>query len=140
MSQWSPVAARSERWKREDSAPRLAVEVPPLTSLRLELTEHFNGRTVMDSRRVRHIIVERGAALFEVPCSDARCDDGGHDITRDVLAKLKAFRTSFVGQDRCSGYVGDRPCGRVLEFTGHAEFDMAKVSPNGNGNRTSVTD
>ena len=115
---------RSERWEREDRAPRLAQEVPGLASLRLELVESFNGRKISDSAQIRHIVVASAAALFEYPCSDPRCDGGGHDVSRDVLGGVRAFKQNFVGSDRCSGYVGDRPCGRVLQFTAHAEFDQ----------------
>lgn len=122
MSKLSTSTARSERWKREDEAPRLAKQVPTLKCLRLELSETANERRLLDSERIGHIIVPRAAARFEVPCSDDRCQDGGHDLTFEVMIHLRQRRRSFVGQDRCSGYVGDRPCGRVLEFVAHADF------------------
>ena len=121
-------SARSERWERENKAPRLSEQAPALTSLRLELIETMNGRKLLDSECIRHIIVARAAALFEVPCGDARCEDGGHDISREVLIGLRAFKQRFDGTDRCSGYVGDRPCGRLLEYTALAEFDLSRAA------------
>jgi hypothetical protein len=127
MSHSSTPSARAERWQREDDAPRLADQAPQLKQLRLEMSETFEGRRVLDSNRIGHIIVARAAARFEVPCSDARCKDGGHDLTREVMINLRQQRRSFVGQDQCSGYVGERPCARVLEFVAHAEFDAARA-------------
>ena len=126
MSQFSTPSARAERWQREDDAPRLAEQVPQLKQLRLEMSETFEARRVLDSNRIGHIIVARAAARFEVPCSDVRCRDGGHDLTREVMLNLRQQRRSFVGQDQCSGYVGERPCARVLEFVAHAEFDSVR--------------
>jgi len=122
----STQAARLERWKREDEAVRLSAEAPALTRLRFELSESSNGRKVLDSTRVVHIVVPRAAALFEVPCSDARCKDGGYDLTRDVLHNVRHRRRSFVGQNDCNGYLGASPCTRVLMFVVHAEFDPDK--------------
>ena len=114
---------RRERWRREDEAPRLSQKAPALLQLRLELSESFQGRKVLDSNRVVHIVVASAAARFEVPCSDVRCKDGGHDLTHDVLQNLQQRKQSFVGQDTCNGYVGDRPCDRVLQFVTHARFN-----------------
>jgi|SRR5690606_7883571 len=124
MPQSPANSARFERWKREDDAPRLAQEVPGLLHLRLELSEIYNGRNVLDCDRIQHVIVARAAARFEVPCSDARCEDGGHDLTHEVMRNLRQSRASFTGQDQCSGYVGERPCARVLRFSARAEFSQ----------------
>ncbi len=140
MSQWSTVTSRSERWKREDDSPRLTHEVPALMRLRLELAESFEDRKILDSERISHIIVERAAARFEVPCSNDRCEDGGHNLTRDIIASLKAFKPSFSGQDRCGGYVGDQPCGRVLAFVAHAEFDLDRTEMPPHSRRFAVTE
>lgn len=116
-------SARLERWKREDAAPRLIDQAPALRQLQLELSEASEGRRVLDSSRVVHTVVARAAARFEVPCSDARCRDGGHDLTIDIMRNVRQRRRSFVGQDACNGYVGESPCVRVLQFVARAEFD-----------------
>lgn len=113
---------RSERWEREDRAPRLAQEVPGLASLRLELVESSNGHKISDSAQIRYVVVASAAALFEYPCGDRRCDGGGHDVSREVLTGVRSSKRHFVGSDRCTGYVGDRPCGRLLQFEAHAEY------------------
>lgn len=123
----STLSARQERWKREDEAARLSAEAPTLVQLRLELSESSNGRRVLDSTRIVHIVVARAAARFEVPCSDERCKDGGHDLTHDVMRNVREHRRSFVGQDICNGYLGDSPCTRVLEFVAHAAFDATRA-------------
>jgi len=122
----STQAARLERWKREDEAARLSAAAPALVRLRLELSESSNGRKVLDSARIVHIVVPRAAALFEVPCSDARCKDGGYDLTRDILHNVLQRRRTFIGQNDCGGYLGASPCSRVLTFVVHAEFDPEK--------------
>ncbi|HEY6727860.1 MAG TPA: hypothetical protein VI197_27695 [Polyangiaceae bacterium] len=118
-------SARQARWKREDEAARLSAEAPALLELRLELSESSNGRTVLDSSRIVHIVVARAAARFEVPCGDVRCKDGGYDLTHDVMHNVRQRRRSFVGQDSCNGYLGDHPCIRVLQFVAHAEFQAS---------------
>jgi|SRR5690606_2422827 len=120
----SVPSARLERWKREDQAARLSVEAPALIQLKLELCEVSNGRRVLDSTRIVHIVVPRAAARFEVPCGDDRCKDGGYDLTHEVMRNLRQQRRSFVGQDSCNGYLGDHPCGRVLQFVAHAVFQV----------------
>ena len=133
----STQSARLERWKREDEATRLSAEAPALVRLRLELSESSNGHKVLDSNRMVHIVVPRAAALFEVPCSDARCKDGGYDLTRDVMQNVRQRRMSFVSQTHCNGYLGASPCTRVLTFVVHAEFDPEQ--PQGSGERVPVT-
>ena len=123
MSRWSDSSrARTERWKREDDSPRLKDVIPSITRLRIELTEYADNRSVTDSQRVQHYVVERAAAHFEIPCSDARCEDGGHDLTSVVMSALRASRHTFEDEDPCRGYVGEHACGRTLKFTGYVEF------------------
>jgi hypothetical protein len=124
MSESPPPSTRLERWKREDAAPRLADEAPELEQFKLEFSEWSHGRAIADSSRVRHIVVKSAAAFFEVPCGDPRCKDGGHDLTREVMLNVRKRQPTFAGRDRCSGYVGQRPCARSLQFVAHAEFDQ----------------
>ncbi len=115
--------ARKDRWKREDEAPRLKELTPKLRSLKFQLEEFANGRPILGTGRVRHIPVDQASQLFEIPCTDPRCDDGGYDVTRQVMQGLRETQSQFEGADTCDGYVGDRPCGRVLKFVVLADFD-----------------
>jgi hypothetical protein len=115
--------ARSDRWRREDEAPRLKEKVSGITALRFELEEFSEDHAIVGTRRVRHIVVDQAAALFEIPCSDAKCEDGGHDFTRDVLEQLTRRAKLFEAQSTCSGYVQSRACGRILKLVARAEYD-----------------
>lgn len=116
--------ARSDRWKREDDAPRLKDRILDLDSLKIELEEWRKDETepVAGTRRVRHIVVPRAAALFEVPCSDKKCNGGGHDLTDVVLAALEAKQTLVEGRHVCEGTREDNPCGLLLQFKAVASF------------------
>lgn len=118
--------ARTDRWRREDEAPRLKEKVQNLKALRLELEELHESRPVVGTRRVRHIVVDQAAALFEIPCSDTKCEDGGHDVTRQVMDALAAQARSFEAENNCSGYVANHPCGRVLKVIAQAEYADAE--------------
>ena len=111
-----------ERREREDAAPRLCARVATLMSLSIEIDDHFGAATLAGTRYVRHVVVERAPALFEIPCSDASCEGGGHDVTREVMQALLAGRSEFSGEDVCYGYRGNERCNRVLRFTGHAKY------------------
>jgi hypothetical protein len=65
---------------------------------------------------VRRFVVERAPAHFEFPCTDKLCTDGGHDVTRDIIAGLAASKTSFEGEHTCRGQSGTEPCNRILRF------------------------
>jgi hypothetical protein len=114
--------ARSERWRREDEAPRLKDKVPNVAKLRLDLEEMSEDRAVVGTRRVRHIVVDQAAALFEIPCSDSKCEEGGHDVTPHVMSELSQNKETFEFTDACHGYVATRPCGRVLKIVAQAEY------------------
>jgi hypothetical protein len=116
------AAARfAERRRREDVAPRLSDEVPDLRSLRLEIEER-SGIAGTQPKHIRRFVVDRAPALFLVPCGDARCVDGEHDLTALVMRSLRAHETRFQGTDECMGSVGSSPCGRVLHFDAFAEY------------------
>ena len=118
-------AERSERWQREDAAPRLLDEIANLESLKLDITEEQDDIQVPAACRTRHIVVARAPALFEIGCTEPKCEDGGHDLTLDVMHGLRAGEREFSGQDKCHGRVGDRVCGRVLKFVAHAKYSSA---------------
>ncbi len=114
--------ARTERWRREDEASRLHEEIPELVSLRLELAESKRGTTTKEAVRIQHVIVARAAALFLVPCSDTRCREGGHDITRELLFALRRGASTAEGSSLCRGEINNDECGRELTFSCSATY------------------
>ena len=116
------AAQRSlERRKSEDDAPRLATEIPSLRSAKIQVTELVpTGST----KHVKHVIVARAPALFIIPCGDATCQDGGHDITQEVIRALRGGRERFEGKMACNGALGSAgaPCTSVLSYTGLAKY------------------
>lgn len=120
----SREAARraTERREYEDSAARLATELPRLSTLRLEL-EDGRGSVFGFVAHVRHVVVPTAPALFEFPCGDRMCKEGGHDLTREILGALRAGKQRIEGAHVCGGLVGldgSIPCGRVLHYVGSA--------------------
>jgi hypothetical protein len=104
----------AERRRREDEAPRLHQEIPGLKTLKLEVEEHRRETTIAETKHVRHIIVDRAPALFELPCNDPSCRDGGHDMTDAMNRRLHNRETEFVLDDVCMGDVRGAACGRVI--------------------------
>lgn len=111
----------AERRRREDEAPRLKAEVPTLEKLDLEISDR-KGVADPASTHVRRVVVASAPALFEIPCTDPSCKDGGHELTQPVMRALQARRTSFDGEDVCHGSVGSSHCGRVLRYVAKATF------------------
>lgn len=111
----------AERRRREDEAPRLKDEVSTLETLALSLSD---SRGVADpaTTHLRHVVVAHAPALFEIPCADAACKDGGHEISHAVMRALREGRTAFEGEDVCHGSVGSAPCGRVLRYVATATY------------------
>jgi hypothetical protein len=120
----SAAAQRAaERRAREDSAPRLAAEVPDLRSLRFEIEERSGSMAVMQPRYIRRIVVPHAPALFLVPCGDSNCTDGGHDVTGAVIQALRSHRARFTGDEGCRGSLGSgAACNRVLHYDAFAEY------------------
>jgi hypothetical protein len=112
----------AERRRREDEAPRLKEAVPNLGSLRLEVEEHRGTSAVAETRHVRIVMVDRGPALFVLPCGDSECRDGGHDITNEVMDRLRQGAKDFVVEDRCFGNVRDVACGRIVRVLAAATY------------------
>jgi hypothetical protein len=115
-------ADRSERWKREDAAPRLATEVPSVKTLALVLKDSRGLQGVSGTERTQHVIVDRAAALFEVACADPKCEDGGHDLTHEVISALKRRQEQFEGTSECRGSVGGAPCRCTLNYRATATY------------------
>jgi hypothetical protein len=113
---------QAERRRREDEAPRLSATFPNLVSLKLQLSESKGDVSVAETGHIRHVVVAHAPLLFEMPCRDTACKDGGHDVTNAIAKSIKAGQTQFVGEHGCTGYVGDAPCQRVLRYTATASY------------------
>jgi len=110
----SPAALRSaERRQREDEAPRLQAAFPSLATLQIAVCEEHAGGS---SKHIKHVVVARAPALFVIPCGDANCIDGGHDVTHEVMNALRAKSTAAAGDSTCSGMTGSAPCSRRIHF------------------------
>ena len=112
----------ADRRKREVDAPRLSAEVPRLLTLRLEMVERTAEGVSIAPAYVRHVVVAQAPALFLVACGDPQCRDGGHDLTRDVLFRLRGAEAKFAGEDGCDGVIGSARCSRVLHYVGLATY------------------
>lgn len=125
----------AERRQREDDAPRLAAVVPSLETLRLEVQESRSGISNPEASHIRHIVVAHAPALFVVPCHDAQCKDGGHDVTSEIMHALRSHLPRFEGEDACPGSVGTANCARVLRYVAVATYRAhAPLSPQPVGN------
>jgi hypothetical protein len=113
-----------DRREREDRAPRLKHEVSTLSELYFEIEEVIAGSSTVASRHVRRIVVDTAPALFEIQCSEAKCNDGGHDLTASVMRALHAHLTEFRGEHACYGRLGtgSGSCDRVLHYVAHAKY------------------
>ena len=114
--------ARTDRWKRENDAPRLNAEVPNLEALRMNLEEFSGGHRIVGTSRIQHVVVAQASSRFEIPCGDSKCEEGGHDLTREALGHLRAADEAFGGSSVCSGRVGERACDRMLEYSFQAKY------------------
>lgn len=93
-----------------------------MKALHLELQEKRAEVPVAEATYVRRVVVEHAPALFELPCHDSFCKNGGHDLTHEILRALRAGMTRFEGQDECRGNTGTAQCQRVLHYVLVAEF------------------
>lgn len=117
------VAERvAERRRREEAAQRLTERVPKLESLKFEVQELRAGAVIPESTHVRRIPVPHAAALFEFPCLDSFCKDGGHDLTQTILRQLENRSPKFEVEDACGGQTGNASCQRVLRVVAHATY------------------
>lgn len=112
-------AARDER---ESAAGKLRDKVPNLTHLDITVRETRPEGWVTDTSYIRRVVLEQAPALFEIPCSDTRCEDGGYDMTREILASLSAGRVEFDGEAACRGRCGAIDCGRRLAYSAKAKY------------------
>jgi hypothetical protein len=110
-----------ERRKREDGSPRLKEAIPKLLTLELEIHEWHLGAAA-EVGHIRRVMVENAPALFEVPCADKSCKEGGHDLTPLVMVGLERLSPKFHGEHTCRGNLGAAQCGRVLRFVAFATY------------------
>ena len=96
--------------------------VPNLVSLKLHLQEAKGDVSVAETGHIRHVVVAHAPLLFDMPCRDPACKDGGHDVTNAITRSLKAGEKQFEGEHQCTGYVGDGACQRVLRYTATATY------------------
>jgi hypothetical protein len=94
-----------QRDERENAADELAQRVPDLTSLSIEIRETRPEGCVSDTYYIRRVVLEQAPALFEVVCFDPRCEDGGYDVTPDIIFALKSRQARFEGHQTCRGTV-----------------------------------
>ena len=113
-----------ERRKQQDEAPRLLDIVPNLISLVLRVEEARPDQPASGISHKRHIVVQRAPALFQIPCSDRRCNNGGHDVTKQVLSQLSRGENSFAGDHVCCGERRDGACDYQLHFIAEAAFGV----------------
>ena len=95
---------RVERQEREDRAGKLLLRAPDLTSLSIVVHETRPDGCVSDSHYTRRVVLEQAPALFEVPCSDPACEDGGYEVTWESstpspLASGSSRASSHAGGD-----------------------------------------
>lgn len=118
---------RTRRAERETYAGTLLAKVPDLVVLDIAVHESRPGGCY-DSRYIRRVVVSHAAALFELACTQADCEDGGYDITREVLASLAAHRTRFEGEQSCRGRGKVLDCTQVLRCVATAKYREARDS------------
>jgi len=112
----------AERRRREDEAPRLLAVIPNLESLELRIEERTGESRVAEAPHIRRIAVANAPALFYVPCRDAACREGGHDLTQAIMRELQSGRSEFDSDDACMGQVGSTTCQRVLHYAAVATY------------------
>ncbi|MDI1478428.1 hypothetical protein [Polyangium sp. y55x31] len=117
---------RNQRMAREDAAGKLVERAPDLTDLKIAIDEMPRGGSVGGNRYIRRVVLAQAPALFEVPCSESRCQDGGYDVTSEILAALTSRRTTFEGQQACPGRCSLGDCGRVLHYVVTATYKHAE--------------
>jgi hypothetical protein len=120
----NPEVARrlAERRQREDDAPRLSAAVPKLESLGIRVHEGNPGISNPAGSHTRRVVVATAPALFVVPCGDSQCQGGGHELTNELLAGLRAQKVQFEGEVACRGAIGGSECRRVLRYVATASY------------------
>ena len=113
---------RDQRVQREDAAGKLLKRVPDLATLSLVIRETRPEGCVSNTQYTRRVVVEHAPALFEVPCSYPQCEDGGYDVTREILTALNGHQETFEGTVSCRGRCATLDCARVLHYVATATY------------------
>ena len=113
---------KASRQRREEAAGSLHEAFPTLRSLRLAVQEFRTGAPNAECAHVRRVVVEHAPALFELPCTDAHCQDGGYDVTYEIMRALRAGQKSFEGRQPCQGRRGGGECNRYLHYVADASY------------------
>jgi hypothetical protein len=116
---------RIQRGERETAAGKLAQRVPDLVGLSIAIHETRPGGCTSDTHYIRRVALEHAPALFEVSCSDPRCEDGGYDVTREIIFALASRQASSEGHQACRGRCGAIDCARVLRYVTTAKYGDA---------------
>jgi hypothetical protein len=111
-----------QRSEREGAAGKLLQKVPALASFSIAIHESRPEGCVGDTHYIRRIVLEHAPALFEMACSDPHCEDGGYEVTREILYALAANQVQFTGQQTCRGRCGPADCARVLKYVATATY------------------
>jgi hypothetical protein len=120
---------RNQRMAREDAAGKLIERAPDLTDLHIEIEEATRAGSVGGTRYIRRVVLAHAPALFELPCSEPRCESGGYDVTSEILAALASRKTHFEGQQSCTGRCSQNDCGRVLHYVATATYRQELDKP-----------
>ena len=110
------------RRQREAEADRLTDIVPELIKLQLVIHETRPKDAASAVTHKRYVMVARAPALFVISCSDNRCDDGGHDVTSEVLEHLSNGERTFEGEHHCEGVKKLGPCNYDMRFVAEATY------------------
>jgi hypothetical protein len=119
---------RLQRTEREDAAGKLQQRVPDLADLSIAIHEVRPGGCTSDTHYIRRVVLASAPALFEVPCSDTRCEDGGYDVTREILYVLASHQPHAEGHQTCRGRCGQMDCGRTLRWVTTAKYRVAAAA------------
>lgn len=126
MRRNAEVMMRAElRRQRADDARRLREVVPELESLQFVIHETRQGQPGQEVTHKRYIVVDRAPALFDIPCSDRKCSEGGHDVTALVMRHLCGHDRQFEGRHVCGGYLKEGDCAYELRFVASAKYVSA---------------
>ncbi len=111
------AARRKARRDKEDGSARLRDAVPSLSALHFQVSSRHGRAQLAETRHLKRFIVDQAPALFEMPCTDKACKEGGHDMTRDILKALNAAEARFEVENDCRA-----GCGRTLQVVGVAVY------------------
>lgn len=111
-----------DRRKRQDEAQRLRDVVPELEHLEFDIRERRVGMPGHEVHHKRFVVVDRAPALFEFPCSDRACEDGGHELTHVIIRHLRRNEETFEVTHICQGHARDGACNYELSFVAHAKY------------------